>query len=51
MNMAYCRFENTLGDLEDCREHLHDSELSETETEARNRLIELCQEIAREMED
>ena len=23
-NMSYCRFQNTLGDLRDCAEHLHD---------------------------
>lgn len=45
-NMSYVRFENTLRDLRDCAEHL-DDELSQREKEARERLIRLCQEIAR----
>ena len=45
MNMGYCRFENTLTDLEDCFDHLED-DLSESEAEARDNLIELCKTIA-----
>lgn len=59
-NMSYCRFRNTLNDLIDCQEHLDDPEydekgqsedeepnmLSEEETKARKKLIELCEEIA-----
>jgi hypothetical protein len=47
-NMGYCRFENTLGDLRDCYEHLDDDveELNEYEKRARKALIALCQEIA-----
>lgn len=30
-NMSYCRFENTLADLRDCHENMHDDELSEDE--------------------
>lgn len=47
-NMSYCRFENTLYDLEDCCDNMDDSseELSSTEKDARIRLIELCCEIA-----
>ena len=44
-NMGYCRFENTLGDLQDCYDHLDDN-LSETETDARQQLIDLCVDIA-----
>lgn len=44
-NMSYCRFENTLRDLEDCSEHLDDENLSKYEQRARERLIELCREI------
>lgn len=52
MNMSYCRFENTLRDLQDCAEHLHaDLSGSASETRARRRLIELCQEIIDEIED
>ncbi len=50
MNMSYCRFENTLGDLQDCAEALMDpqegEELSMHEERAKIRLIALCQEIA-----
>ena len=30
-NMSYCRFENTLQNLEDCYEHMSDEYLSENE--------------------
>ena len=44
-NMSYCRFINTLHDLQDCEEHMED-ELSEREQQAREKLIKLCQDIA-----
>ena len=44
-NMSYCRFINTLHDLQDCEEHMED-ELSEPEQQAREKLIKLCQDIA-----
>jgi hypothetical protein len=44
-NMSYCRFENTASDLLDCEEHLMDAELSQSEQDARNDLIETCQRI------
>lgn len=40
-NMGYCRFENTLGDLEDCEEHMDDA-LGGIEYKARQDMIELC---------
>lgn len=46
-NMGYCRFENTLADLQDCHRHLHD-ELSPDEERARQRLVELARRIAEE---
>ena len=46
-NMSYCRFENTLSDLQDCAEHVNDEGLSNTEASARRDLIELCRELAR----
>ena len=47
-NMSYCRFENTYDDLRDCYDHLHDVEdLSESEADYRERMIKLCEEIAR----
>lgn len=47
--MSYCRFQNTLGDLRDCQEALDYGEaenLSEEEEKAKDRLIEICSEIA-----
>lgn len=55
MNMSYCRFQNTLNDLEDCYENI--DSLNETEPgtklewNARNRLIEMCCNIALEYGD
>ena len=51
-NMSYCRFENTLSDLRDCKYALQESEngegddLSQTEMRARKELIALCAKIA-----
>ena len=46
-NMSYCRFENTLHDLQDCEENIHDTaDLSEEERQARESLIEVCVNIA-----
>ena len=51
-NMSYCRFENTLVDLQDCAEYINETEgLSETEAQAREQLIELCRDIAEEFGD
>ena len=49
-NMSYCRFENTLHDLEDCWENFEDpqGELSESEERCRKKLVKLCREIAEE---
>lgn len=47
-NMRYCRFEDTLHDLQDCNEHMFDPDLSETEEKARTDLIELCKDITEE---
>ena len=45
-NMSYCRFNNTLNDLEDCKEALENREIeSVTEKRKAKALIELCQEI------
>ena len=44
-NMSYCRFQNTLSDLRDCRANLDDLDLSTYEKEARAALIKLCQNI------
>lgn len=48
MNMSYCRFENTYGDLRDCYRAMQEDEngdLSQSETEYKKKLIELCEEI------
>lgn len=46
-NMSYCRFRNTLEDLQDCEENMADTdELSDDEARARKRLIALCMKIA-----
>lgn len=45
-NMGYCRFRNTVQDLEDCADHMDDQDLSEEEVQARKRLINLCHDIA-----
>lgn len=50
-NMSYCRFQNTLRDLEDCREHITDTQLSKEESRARLDLVELCRDIVAEFEE
>lgn len=50
-NMSYCRFQNTLDDLRDCRDALiemgdFERELSEDEAKAARRLLKLCRELA-----
>lgn len=51
-NMSYCRFQNTLQDLNDINEHIEfDGDLSEEEKKARLRLIKLCVEIALDFGD
>jgi hypothetical protein len=51
-NMSYCRFQNTLGDLEDCAEALADIDydlsriVDKGERMAAKELIELCRQIA-----
>lgn len=62
MNMSYCRFENTAGDLEDCldamRELLnndgkdeHGQTLSSYELRGMERIIEAAQEIVEIADD
>ena len=52
-NMSYCRFSNTLADLEDCYEALvrnaeEGTQLPQDEEKAKNKLIQLCADISRE---
>lgn len=56
-NMSYCRFRNTLGDLQDCYDNMADgSELGDpndrqSEAYARKNLISLCKKISEEFEE
>ena len=52
-NMSYCRFQNTLGDLDDCYENMDaiGKDTSEEELAARLHLIALCKNIADEYAD
>ena len=46
-NMSYCRFENTISDVEDCVENMElDEDASKREIIARERFIELCVQVA-----
>ncbi len=46
-NMSYCRFQNTVSDLQDCQEALAEGKrLSKEEEDAAVRLITTCIEIA-----
>jgi hypothetical protein len=52
-NMGYCRFENTLADLQDCAEALDEidgdlSDLSDREQKAARALIVLCLRIGQD---
>ena len=44
-NMSYCRFQNTVSDLADCRDHINDDDLSDDEKRARDTLISVCRDI------
>ena len=44
-NMSYCRFENTVSDLEDCFDHFGD-DVTGPEEIARRQMIRLCADIA-----
>lgn len=51
-NMSYCRFQNTLIDLQDCYDSLcNEDELSKEEEKAKDKLIQLCYDIVDEFED
>ena len=47
-NMSYCRFQNTLGDLLDCEEALHDTDwdnISDSERKAALEMFECIERI------
>ena len=53
-NMSYCRFENTLEDLQDCYNALCDLEngdLELSEEDAMKQLLKLCSQIDEEFGD
>ena len=47
-NMSYCRFENTLDDLRDCEDNLHDPKLSADEKDARRLLLKTAARMLRD---
>ena len=50
-NMSYCRFQNTYNDLLDCYDSLVDDDtddMSVYEEQAKQNLVRLCKDIARE---
>lgn len=49
-NMSYCRFQNTLLDLQACFDHIGDNDLSPEERQARRQLVDLCRVIYEETE-
>lgn len=52
-NMSYCRFENTLPDLNDCYEALANQDienLSERERKHALKLIKMCRDLADDFE-
>ncbi|HHT9146450.1 MAG: hypothetical protein Q7J12_00135 [Syntrophales bacterium] len=50
-NMGYCRFQNTVKDLQDCLDNIDDELSSDDEISSRTQLIKICQEIAEIYED
>ena len=50
-NMEYCRFGNTVNDLQDCYEHMDDADLTTYEVAARQRLIGICIDIVTDYGD
>ena len=44
-NMSYCRFQNTLLDLQDCMDNWDDPDLSKEEKRAREDMIGVMEEI------
>ena len=50
-NMSYCRFENTLRDLQDCYANMDNDGLSKSEFYKRRLMVELCMSIANEYDD
>lgn len=59
MNMSYCRFQNTLTDLEDCFDAMcgvgeyyqSRADISEEEINALERMVEVCRDIVNMADD
>jgi len=49
--MSYCRFQNTLLDLQDCYDNLPDGNLSHAEAAAFAQIVALAKDIAETYED
>ena len=51
-NMSYCRFHNTVNDLEDCKEALENENIESVDEKKKAKaLIQLCREIADSFDD
>ena len=50
-SMSYCRFQNTLRDLNECVEYLDKKGLSPDEETARRLLLILCRQITEDYDD
>jgi len=52
-NMSYCRFRNTVGDLQDCYDNWDDMDEAseEPESKARARLLKICKQIVADYGD
>ena len=48
--MSYCRFENTMSDLQDCLNHIHREAENNRDERSRQAMIELFREIAEDWE-
>ncbi len=49
-NMSYCKFQNTLRDLQDCYDTIDQEVDDRNEERARKQLVKLCYDIADEFE-
>ena len=50
-NMSYCRFQNTLKDLQDCFDALYEEnleDLSQEELRSAQRMLDLCEQFVEE---
>jgi len=51
-NMSYCRFENTLGDLRDCREAIEEgNDLSKQEAKFAKKMVQECKDFLKSVKE